>query len=141
MPESLEESLISNKFGTISIKQVTFLSNKGLFNKGAKEEIPLTQIVAVRFYQPKSWATIITGSLGLVLFFALNIVLSGSFIAKLSGLLVLVAGIGIAYLGFCGIPTVAITKTGGRVTEAKGWPQERSEAKAFALILREKIAV
>lgn len=140
MTESAEEqSLISNKFGSISSHKVIFLSNKSLLTSGLREEIPLKQISSVRFYQQKSWIALIAGSLGLVLPFVLNALLSGSFIGHLSGLVAFIGGLGIAYLGLSGIPTVVITKTGGTVTQAKGWPPDKSEAKAFALVLREKI--
>ena len=48
-----EQELISNKFGTISDRQVIFLSNKSLFSSRAREEIPLRQIISVRFYKQK----------------------------------------------------------------------------------------
>jgi hypothetical protein len=45
----------------------------------------------------------------------------------------------IAYVGITGVPTVSITTEEGKVTTASGWPNERSEAKAFALVLHEQI--
>ncbi|MCA1991625.1 MAG: hypothetical protein LDL41_06200 [Coleofasciculus sp. S288] len=136
-----EQSLISNKFGTISQKQVIFLSNKGLFSSPSQEEIPIKQIESVRFYKQKSIGIGILGILGIVLPFVINIIFSGSLMAKIGGLVVLVLGSWIAYLGIAGIPTVVITKAGGTVTQASGWPGDRNEAKAFALVLRQHLKI
>lgn len=142
MPECSEEPyIISNQFGTISAKQVIFLSQKGLFRSGSREEIPLKQIVSVRFYRQKSFVIAILGGLGILLPFVINALFSGSLIAKLSGLIVLVVGVWIAYVGIAGIPTVVITQAGGTVNQASGWPKDKSEAKAFALVLRQQIAI
>ncbi len=134
-----EQELLSNKFGTISSKRVVFQSNKGLLSSSTQEEFPIKEIVSVRFYQQKSFVPWIAGGLGLLLAFIIYILISGSLIAKIGSLIVLALAIGIAYIGFSGIPTVAITTTGGKVTQATGWPNDRNEAKAFALVLREQM--
>lgn len=134
-----EQDILSNQFGTISDKMVLFLSNKGLFSTGAKETIPLNEIVAVRFYRKKHFVASSAGSLGFLLALVIYVLFYGSLIAKISSFIVLVLGLGIAYIGIAGIPTVAITTTGGKVTQASGWPNQKDEAKAFALVIREKM--
>lgn len=136
---SEEQELLSNKFGTISDKQVMFLSNKNLFKSGAREEIPLKQIISVHFYKQKSLLSSIAGSLGVLLPFVIILFLPGRLIAVIIGLLILTLGVWIAYIGISGIPTVVIETAEGKVTQACGWPNDKNEAKAFALVLREKI--
>ncbi|HBB31746.1 MAG TPA: hypothetical protein DDZ80_14975 [Cyanobacteria bacterium UBA8803] len=142
MPKYQEDqTLIGNKFGTITNHQVIFSSDKNLFSSGSRKEIPLHQISSVRFYKQKSWIAIIAGTLGLLLPFLIKTLFFGSLMGKITAFIVLVLGIGIAYLGLAGFPTIVITTATGTVTQARGWPQDKSEAKAFALILREKIIV
>jgi hypothetical protein len=136
-----EQELISNNFGTVSSKRVIFQSQKSLFSKGSQEEMPLKQVASVRFYKQKSWVAGIAGILGISLPFAIIAYVPGNIIAISGGFIILALGIWLAYLGFAGIPTVAITKAEGKVTQASGWPNEKNEAKAFALVLREKIGV
>jgi hypothetical protein len=138
---SANQDILSNKFGAISNKQVIFLSQKGLFKSGSKEEIPLKQIVSVRFYKHKSSVVSIAGGLGILLPIIISVLFSGSLIVKIIAFIVLVFGIWIAYTGITGIPTVVITTASGKVTQASGWPNDKNEAKAFALVLREKISV
>ncbi len=134
-----EQELISNKFGTISDRQVIFLSNKNLFSSKAREEIPLKQISSVRFYKQKFLIAGIAGIIGILLPFFIIIFFPGNLIAVIAGVIILAVGVWMAYLGLSGIPTVAITKAGDKVTQASGWPNEKNEAKAFALVLREKL--
>lgn len=134
-----EQDLLSNKFGTISNKRVIFLNKKGLFKGGDTEEIFVKEIVSVRFYKQKSFVSGIFGGLGLLLAFIIYLLISHSLIAKIISLIVLALAIGIAYIGVSGFPTVAITTTEGKVSQSIGWPNDRNEAKAFALVLREQI--
>ncbi len=134
-----EQDILSNTFGTISNQRVVFLSKKGLFTGGDREEFFLNEIVSVQFYRQKYFVPWITGGIGLLLALVIYVLLSGSLIAKISSLTVLAFAIWIAYVCIAGIPTVAITTAGGKVTQASGWPNDKNEAKAFALVLREQI--
>lgn len=134
-----DQPIISNKFGVISNQKVVFLSNQGFLSSPSREEIPLQEIVSVRFYREKSLAIVILGGLGILLPIVINVVFLGSLIAKISGLIVLIVGSWIAYIGISGTPTVVIT-TANSTTQASGWPHDKNEAKAFALILRQQIA-
>jgi hypothetical protein len=134
-----DQSLLSNKFGTISNKEVIFLSKKGLLGSKSVEEIPMHQIVAVRFYKQKSFVVAILGALGILTAFVIATLFSGSLILKIIGLVVLALGLWVAYIGIGGIPTVLITTGEGKTTQSSGWPNDRNEAKAFALVLREQI--
>ena len=134
-----EQELISNKFGTISDRQVIFLSNKSLFSSRAREEIPLKQVISVRFYKQKFLVAGIAGIIGILLPFVILVFFPGNIIAVIGGLLILAFGVWMAYLGISGIPTVAITTAGDKVTQSSGWPNDKNEAKAFALVLREKL--
>jgi hypothetical protein len=135
---SREQEVLRNKFGTITDKRVIFLSKRDLFNSGSQEEIPIMQVVSVRFYQQKSVPTIIAGVIGIVLPVVVVSLLPGNFIALISGAIIIGLCLCIAYIGITGFPSVAVTTAGGKTTQARGWPNEKSEAKAFALVLREK---
>jgi hypothetical protein len=132
-----EQNLLSNKFGAISNKRVIFQSKKGLFSNGYREDIPLKQIVSIRFYKQR----FIIGGIAVCLFLTLIGAgfFSGNLLGKLVGLLVLASGAGIAYIGIVGMPTVVITTAGGTVTQASGWPRDKKEAEAFAQVLRNQI--
>lgn len=134
-----EQELLNNKFGIISDKRVFFLSNKSLFSSGTKEEIPIQDVASVRFYRLKYFAAASAASFGLLLAFVIYVLYHGSLIAKISSLIVLVVGACVAYTSIAGLPTVVITTTGGKVTQASGWLNEKDEAKAFALVLREQL--
>jgi hypothetical protein len=134
-----EQTLINNMFSTISNKRVIFRSKKGLFSNGYREDIPLKQIVSIRFYKQKFFVGGIAVCLLLTLIGAGFF--SGNILGKLVGLLILVSGAGIAYIGIVGMPTVVITTAGGTVTQASGWPRDKKEAEAFAQVLRNPIIV
>lgn len=136
---SREQEVLSNKFGTITDKRLIFLSKKDLFKNGEREEMPLKQVVSVRFYQQKSFVAILTGSIGILVSLAGVSLLRGNIVALLIGAILISLCVWIAYVGIAGFPTVAVTSSEGKITRAKGWPNDRSEAKAFALVLREKI--
>lgn len=136
---SREQEVLSNKFGTITDKRLIFLSKKDLFKNGEREEMPLKQVVSVRFYQQKSFVAILTGSIGILVSLAGVSLLRGNIVALLLGAILISLCVWIAYVGIAGFPTVAVTSSEGKITRAKGWPNDKSEAKAFALVLREKI--
>ncbi|HEY9608059.1 hypothetical protein [Allocoleopsis sp.] len=135
---SREQEVLKNKFGTITDKRVIFLSKRDLFNSGSQEEMPLMQVVSVRFYQQKSLVAIIAGSIGIVLPLVVVSLLPGNLIALMIGAIIIGLCLCIAYIGIAGFPTVTVTTAGGKTTQARGWPKDKSEAKAFALVLREK---
>lgn len=136
---SREQEVLSNKFGTITDKRLIFLSKKDLFQNGTREEMTLKQVVSVRFYQQKSFVAILSGSIGILFSIAVVSLLPSNLVALMSGLLLIALCVWIAYIGIAGFPTVAITTKEGKTTHATGWPNDKSEAKAFALVLREKI--
>ncbi|HEY9833227.1 MAG TPA: hypothetical protein V6D26_21925 [Stenomitos sp.] len=136
---SREQEVLSNKFGTITDKRLIFLSKKDLFKNGDREEMLLKQVVSVRFYQQKSFVAILTGSIGILVSLAGVSLLRGNIVALLIGAILISLCVWIAYVGIAGFPTVAVTSSEGKITRAKGWPKDKSEAKAFALVLREKI--
>ncbi len=136
-----EQELLSNKFGRISDKRIIFLSNKSLFNKGSQEEIPIKQVTSVKFYTQKPVIATVVGILCLLSSFAIITIFLGNLLLVVAGIIILFLGVWIAYLGVSGFPTLVVTIAGGKVTEAKGWPNDKNEAKAFALVLREKIGI
>jgi hypothetical protein len=91
------------------------------------------------FYQQKSFIAIITGILGILFSLVGVTLLRGNLVTLTIAALIITLCVWIAYLGIAGFPTVAITTAEGKITHAKGWPNDKSEAKAFALVLREKI--
>ena len=136
-----EQELLSNKFGRISDKRIIFLSNKSLFNQGSQQEIPIKQVISVKFHTQKPIIATVSGIFCLVLSFAVITIFLGDLLLVAAGLIFLFLGVWIAYLGISGFPTLVVTLAGGKVTEAKGWPNDKNEAKAFALVLREKIGI
>lgn len=135
-----EQELINNKFGIISDQRVIFPSNKSLFTSGSQEEFPIRQIVSARFYRQKALAIgAIAAFLGTLLPILIIAFLPGNIIAIILGILVLAIGMGVAYLGILGVPKVIIKTAEGKIVQATGWPNHKDEAKAFALVLREKI--
>ena len=136
---SREQEVLSNKFGTITDKRLIFMSKKDLFQNGTREEMALKQVVSARFYQQKSFVAIVTGSIGILVSLVLVSLVRGNLVTLMLGALIIALCVWIAYLGFAGFPTVAVTTVEGRITHARGWPNDKSEAKAFALVLREKI--
>ena len=136
-----EQELLSNKFGRISDKRIVFLSNKSLFNKGSQQEIPIKQVTSVKFHTQKPFVATILGIFCLLSSFAIIIIFLGNLLLVVAGLIFLFFGVWVAYLGISGFPTLVVTLAGGKVTEAKGWPNDKNEAKAFALVLREKIGI
>jgi hypothetical protein len=136
-----EQELLSNKFGRISDKRIIFLSNKSLFTKGSQQEIPIKQVTSVKFHTQKPIIATIAGIVCLVSSFAIITIFLGNLLAVVAGIIILFLGVWIAYLGISGFPTLVVTLAGGKVTEAKGWPNDKNEAKAFALVLREKIGI
>jgi hypothetical protein len=137
--DSREQEVISNSFGTVTDKRIIFPNKKSLFNKGSQEEIPLKQVASVRCYQQKSIVAILAGSIGIVLPIVVIALLRGNLIALMTGAIIIGLCVWITYLGITGFPTVTVTTTEGKNTQAMGWPNDKSEAKAFALVLREKI--
>lgn len=141
MPQgSGEHELINNKFGIISDQRVIFSSNKSLFTNGSQEEFPIRQIVSARFYKQKAMVIgAIAAFLGTLLPILIIAFLPGNIIAIILGILVLAMGMAVAYLGISGVPKVIIKTAEGKIAQATGWPNHKDEAKAFALVLREKI--
>lgn len=137
--DSREQEVISNSFGTVTDKRIIFPSKKSLFNSGSQEEIPLKQVASVRCDQQKSIIAILAGSIGIVLPIVVVALLRGNLIALMSGAIIIGLCVWITYLGVTGFPTVTVTTAEGKSTQATGWPNDKSEAKAFALVLREKI--
>jgi VIT1/CCC1 family predicted Fe2+/Mn2+ transporter len=135
-----EQELINNQFGVISDQRVIFPSNKSLFSSGSQEEFPIRQIVSARFYKQKSIPIAAIGAfLGTLLPILIIAFLPGNIVAIIMGLLVLAMGLWVAYVGISGVPKVIIKTTEGKTSQATGWPNHKDEAKAFALVLREKI--
>jgi hypothetical protein len=134
-----EQEIISNKFGIISTQRIIFSSNKDLFSNGSQEEIPLKQVVNVRFQKQKSLVIGIIGVLGIALPFGIIIFSAGNIALMLGGFILLALGVWMTYLGFGGFPTVVVSLTEGKKIKARGWPNDKDEAKAFALVLLEKL--
>lgn len=152
---SEEPSMLSNKFGTISGRLLIFPNRKGLFRKGSQEEIPLKEVASVNFHRQKYFTPVIASIVGVLLPFVLHALLadkfilrvtgiinasmSGDLVLKLVGFLFLAIGLGIIYLNIVGFPTVVVTTSGGKVSQARGWPWDNLEAKGFTLVLRDQI--
>ena len=113
---SKENVLVDNCFGIVTNKRLTYMAKKGWFSGGRREDVPLKQVVAVRYEMDRK----VFGGLLLIV---LGIVL----ITVVVGIIPLIVGI----LLMWGSPTVNVVTAGGTATPVTGWPWQKSEAEAF----------
>ena len=139
-PQQTEQTIIENRFGTVTNKRVIYFCAKGWFGGGAREDIPLQHVTSVRSDITRGF---INGMLGLVLLFSgfgmLVTVLSQGFLGFLliSVPAILLLGLGVLFLW--GSPIVVVNTAGRDINAAKGLPWQRSEANAFVEALRAQL--
>ncbi len=124
MTSSPEKVLIENSFGTVTSKRLVYMAKKSWFSGGRREDVPLRQVVAVRYEMDrKIFQGIFLIVLGIVLLYVVI------------GIIPLILGI----LLMWGSPTVNVVTAGGTATPVTGWPWQVKEAGAFANALREQL--
>ena len=116
--------MINNPFGIVTNKRVTYMAKKGWFSGGRREDVPLKQVVSVRYETSR------------------NIFLGLFYVVV--GLLLLLAVIGIIPLVFgilylWGSPLVNVVTAGGTAAPVSGWPWQKPEAEAFTNALRNQL--
>ena len=117
-----KESLVmSNVFGTVTTKRVTYLAQKGWFGGGSREDVPLKQVVSVRHETDrKVFIGLLLIVLGLILLFAI----------------VGVIPLALGALLLWGSPAVNVVTAGGTGKPMIGFPWQKQEAEAFVSALR-----
>lgn len=128
--ERVEETLLSNVFGTVTSKRVIYNRAKGWFSGGSREDIPLQHVTAVRLETSRS-------ILGGILCLLVGLALLGAATdgAKMSGAVLL----GLAVLCFWGSPKVVVNTSGNDLRAAGRPPWQQSEALAFVEALRAQL--
>ena len=122
--DAQEQEIIDNSFGTVTSKRVIYSVKKGLFSGKSREDIPLKQIVSVRYEVTRKTP------LGLFL-----IIIGIPLLIVVIGIIPLVRGINMLR----GIPTVNITTAGGTSNPVTGEARHKKEAEAFATTLRDQL--
>lgn len=118
---SQEQTIIDNPFGIVTTKRVTYMAEKGWFSGGRREDVPLKQVVSVRYE--------ISRKIFLGLF---SVVLGLLLIVAIIGIIPLVFGV----LLLWGYPVVNVITAGGTAAPVSGLPWQRKEAGAFVSALR-----
>jgi len=121
---SPEQTIIDNPFGIVTNKRVTYMAKKSWFSGGRREDVPLKQVVSVRYETDrKIFLGLFYVVLGLVL------------ITFIVGIIPLVSGV----LFLWGSPMVNVVTAGGTAAPVSGWPWQKQEAEAFASALRSQL--
>ena len=119
-----EQTLISNMYGIVTTKRVTYFAKKSWFSGGYREDVPLKQVVSVRYETGRS-------------------IFLGLFLIVI-GLLLLLFFIGIVPLALgilllWGSPKVNVITAGGTATPVIGYPWQKQGAEAFVNTLRNQL--
>jgi hypothetical protein len=121
---SSEQTIIDNCFGIVTNKRVTYMAKKGWFGGGRREDVPLRQVVSVRYeIERKVFIGLFLIVLGIVL------------IAIIVGIIPLFLGV----LLIWGSPMVNVVTAGGTASPVIGWPWQKGEAEAFTSSLRTQL--
>lgn len=125
MTSGLPENLIfKNQIGEISDKRLIYFAKNNWFSGGSREDIPLKQIVSVRYETDQNlfwgWFLLI---LGILTFYTII------------GLFPLLRGI--VYIW--GSPIVSVSTTGGTANKSVGLPWQKKEALDFVEALRNQV--
>jgi hypothetical protein len=118
---SQEQTIVENAFGIVTTKRVTYMAKKSWFSGGSREDVPIKQVVSVRY--------ITSRNIFLGLFY---IVLGVLLIAFIIGIVPLILGILIIW----GSPLVNVITAGGTGAPVSGWPWQKQQAEAFVTALR-----
>ena len=118
---SQEQTIIDNPFGIVTTKRVTYMAKKGWFSGGRREDVPLKQVVSVRYETGRN--------IFLGLFY---VVLGLLLLAFIIGIIPLVVGVLILW----GSPVINVITAGGTAAPVSGWPWQKQEAEAFVNALR-----
>lgn len=132
MSESqVEQTFVSNAFGTVTSKRVIYNRAKGWLSGGSREDIPLKHVTAVRLETARS-------ILGGILFVLIGLPLL--FSRGSEGTIVFgVAFVPLAVLCFWGSPSVIVNTAGQDLRPSKGKPWEREAANSFVEALRAQL--
>lgn len=122
--ESSEQTFVNNPFGIVTNKRVTYMAKKGWFSGGSREDVPLKQVVSVRYETSRN-----------IVFGLFYVVLGVVLLALIIGIIPLVFGI----LYLWGSPTVNVVTAGGTAAPVSGWPWQKQEAEAFTNALRNQL--
>lgn len=118
---SSEQTMVDNIFGVVTNKRVTYMAKKGWFGGGIREDVPLKQVVSVRYEtERKIFAGLFLVILGIILLVAIV------------GIIPLFIGV----LLLWGSPMVVVITAGGTVSPVIGYPWQKQQANEFTSALR-----
>ncbi|NJN23653.1 MAG: hypothetical protein HC810_03695 [Acaryochloridaceae cyanobacterium RL_2_7] len=121
LSSSPEQTIVNNPFGLVTTKRVAYMSHKNWFRGGIREDIPLSQVVSIRYEIKRC------------IFLGLLLVTGGlQSLTDVVGLLPMALG----GLLLWGSPQVNVVTAGGTSAAVTGWPWHRPDAEAFANALR-----
>jgi hypothetical protein len=119
-----ENRVFKNRLGEISDRRLIYFAKRSWFSGGSREDIPLKQVVSVRYETDQNifWGLFLTviGVLGLFMIIGLFPLLRG-----------------IVYLW--GSPIVFVVTTGGTANRSVGFPWQKKEAEEFVEALRNQL--
>lgn len=121
---SVEQTIVSNRYGTVTNKRVIYFADKGWFSGGRREDVPLKQVVSIRYETSRS---ILMGIFCLLVGLALLMYVVG------------IIPVAIGVLLLWGSPKVNVVTAGGTATPVVGWPWQRKEAQVFVNALRSQL--
>ena len=114
--ESGEQGVTDTVFGTVTTRRVIYFANKGWFSGGSREDVPLRQVVSVRYEIKRSiFLGLLVTVLGLVLLIG-----DGFGISFVVGIIVIPFGL----IMLWGSPVVNIVTSGGTQSPAIGFRSE-----------------
>jgi len=126
---SKENVLVDNCFGIVTNKRLTYMAKKSWFRGGRREDVPLKQVVAVRYEMDRK----VVGGLFLVVLGIVLITVVVGIIPLIFGVLLMWGSptVSVVTAVMWGSPTVSVVTAGGTATPVTGWPWQKSEAEAF----------
>jgi hypothetical protein len=125
----VEQTFVTNPFGTVTNKRVIYYRDKGWFSGGSREDIPLQHVTSVRLDISRKMVV------GVLL-----LLMGVGFLAAEGGIKVVgLAVLALAVLCLWGWPAVVVNTAGQDLRAAKGFPWQRGEATAFVEALRKQL--
>jgi hypothetical protein len=124
IPQSAEDVVITNLFGTVTDKAVHFNVKRGLFAGSSQEILPIRHVTSVRLETSRHWI------------WGILLVLVGLPLIQIGvGVVLLALGI----LLIWGSPKVVVNTSGGDLRPSVSWPWTRTEATEFTNTLRNEL--
>jgi hypothetical protein len=121
-----EKEIYSGSFGVVTDRRVTYYSDKNWFSGGKREDVPIKQIVSIRYEVSRRlfWGVLL-------------IIIGASFLIKSNfiGIFLLILG----GIFLWGSPSVNVITSGGTGRPTIGYPWLRKDAESFAAAIRAQL--